>query len=411
MWGLVAVWAGCGDYFRPVAFPNTPTPPNTAAAHFVYFFSQNGGNNPGSGTRIDVAGDTNVANTKLGINPVHAALLPNGDEIYVVNQLEDTLSFYPPSVVTGISTITLPPGSRPVFVAGDNNTVYVANAGTNSVSVIPTANNVVTNVIPVGAGPVALAETPDHSKVYAVNQTAGTVTSINTLDSTVNSTTATGATPVWSAMRSDGQRLYVLNSGGGTVSAINTANDTVLGNASVGAGANFILYDESRTRLYVTNPVANTLSILSASVDPPAVLAVVPMPASPMVVAALPNASKVYVASVQAGSNVISQVSVLNAGNNTVTSTIALNTVPAVAACAAARFRLFTVASADSTRIYVAGCDAGGTAIIRTVPGTFANSEPADTVVVDLPAPVSAGTSVNGSQPPPQNPVFMLAGP
>ena len=57
-------------------------------------------------------------------------------------------------------------------------------------------------------------------------------------------------------------------------------------------------------------------------------------------------------------------------------------------------------AAADSSRVYVGNCDAGNIAIIQT-----SN----DAVLLQMPAPQSA-TIKNGT-PPPQNPVFVVAGP
>jgi hypothetical protein len=94
--------------------------------------------------------------------------------------------------------------------------------------------------------------------------------------------------------------------------------------------------------------------------------------------------------------------------------------VPPVASCATAplypalyspttpRFRAFTVAAADSSRVYVSMCDAGAVAVIDTT-GNNANNAgsgvPADTVVTDLlAAPAGIGASAL------QNPIFLFPG-
>jgi DNA-binding beta-propeller fold protein YncE len=417
---LMLAETGCGDQFRPVAVPITPTPPNPASFHFVLSLSTNGPNNPGASTRIDVSGDTNVAVAQVGLGPSHAVLLPNGTDVYVTNKLEDTVSFFSPSNVTPVSTVSLPAGSAPVFLATQqNDTVYVASSGTSRVDAIATSTNVVTNDVGVGFHPVALAETGDAKKVYAVgndDQGVGWVMSLNVIDKSPNRAVtgqaiagkntqvdASISSPVWVTARSDSARVYVLSSASGRVTTIDTLTDLPLGSVSVGAGANFMLYDSKRNRLYVTDPTANTMTMLDASLDPPNVLAVVPVQSSPLTVAALPDGSRLYVASAAvSGGNSTSQVTVINAADGRVRSTIPLSTIPAV--CDPnTRFRLFTVASGDSSRVYVGNCDAGSTAIIRTQD---------DTAVLNLPAPVSAlPPPTPGAQPPPQNPVFVLAGP
>jgi len=437
---LILAWSGCGDTFRPVAVPIPAPPPDPSSFHFVLMIGENGPNNPGSTTRIDVSGDTNVGEAAVGLGPVHATLLPNGSRIYVANSLEDTVSSYALSNAPTVTTTSLPAGSLPVFVhTTENGTVYVADSGTGTVAAISTANNVVGKIIQVdptqtlpdsSSKPVALAETPDGKKLYVVNQGAGSVTSINTIDGSVNhnKTIPTGTSPVWAVARSDNARLYVLNSGDGTVSVIDTSSDRVLpGTFSVGVGTNcppfpcgFMFYDKTRNHLYVTNPKANTLTALDASVDPTnppnPPLFVVSVPASPVSVAALPDGSRIYVASlVASGGSAASQVTVINALNGSIRTTIPLGTVPVdtvnPTGCGTpspaftqpfVRFRVSVATSADSSRVYVANCDAGSTAIIPT-----SN----DQLMLHLPAPLSDFPAPNGANPPPQNPVFILAGP
>jgi len=400
---LCLIGASCGDQYRPVAIPIVGPPPDPAAFHFVLVLSDNGTQNPGASSNLDVAGDTNIGVAQLGLGPAHAALLPNGGRVYIANSLEDTISSYVPSASRAVVTTSLPAGSHPVFVnTAENGTVYVANFGTNTVAAISATTNVMLSPqIAVGNQPVALAETPDAKKLYAVNQGDGTVSAISLIDRTVVQTIATGATPVWALARSDSERVYVLNSGSGTVTAIDTATDLIVGSANVGPGANYMAYDGKLNRLYVTNPTANTLTALSISTDPPTVLFTVPVAAGPTTVAVLPDGSRAYVASVSANAgNANSQVTVVNSNNGSVRTVVALSSVPA--ACGVARFELFTAASADSSKVYVGNCDARNTSILRTSD---------DTKVLDMSAPLSAITPPNGGNPLPQNPVFVLPGP
>jgi hypothetical protein len=60
-------------------------------------------------------------------------------------------------------------------------------------------------------------------------------------------------------------------------------------------------------------------------------------------------------------------------------------------------------AGGDSSRVYLASCDAGIVNIIRTSD---------DTYLLNLPEPASARPPIPPSnQPPPQSPVFLIAGP
>jgi YVTN family beta-propeller protein len=427
---LALICTSCGDTFRPVATPISPPPPDPSSFHYALVISSNGPSNPGSSTRIDVSGDTNVGVAKLGLGPVHAALLPNAGRVYVANSLENSISSYSPTDVTSVTTVSLPASAVPVFVhSTQNDTVYVANGdvipgNAGTVSAISTSSNVITNTIAVGINPVALAETPDAKKLYVVNQGSDSVTSINTIDETVNATLPTGTLPVWAVARSDSARVYVLNQGSGSVSSIDSTSEAFT-NVPVAAGGNFMLYDKGRNRLYVTNPVAHTLSILDAAPDPPALLATIdltagatlacPVACSPVSVAVLPDGSRAYVVSYVPGSDPLSsQVTVIDTQSYAVRKVIPLSSVNIdpvnPTGCSTARFRLFTAAASDGSRVYVSNCDAGGTRVILTATDNLVSDLAGNPLLIS--APVSSFTpSAAGQQPPPQNPVFILPGP
>lgn len=406
----------------------------------------------------------------LGDNPTYAVIAPNNSRVFVASAGSvavggvDVVSSFTPvfqsTLGTGlgaVNTISLPAGSQPVFVnTTQNNAVYVANFGTNSVSAINTFSNVVSNTAPVGLNPVALAETPNGLKLYVANQGSNTVSSLNTVDLSQNTVTGfAGVTPVWVVARGDSQKVYVLTEGDGQLVTIDTATDTVTSSLAVGTGANFIFFDPHLNRLYVTNPVTATVYVFSdtGANDTPTQLAAIsfaagsvscPSGCTPISVTALLDGSRFYVASYQtpascpdpnvSGACVIPGLTVFDANNLTVkypsapTLTL-LSTapfvagqfaVPPVASCATAplypalyspsttRFRMFTAAATDSSRVYVSMCDAGAVAVVNTTDSNTNNSggaSPPDSVVTDLlAAPAANGASAL------QNPVFLFAG-
>jgi YVTN family beta-propeller protein len=203
--------------------------------------------------------------------------------------------------------------------------------------------------------------------------------------------------------RADSQRVYVLDKGSGFVSAIDPNFDVVTGTISVGIGADFMVYDPTLNRLYVTNPATNKVMALDASTD--ALTALTASIANPVSVTALLDGTRAYVASAAVNGTAPSQtvsssVTVLNTADLSVKTTISLTSVPVV--CATRTWsELMTAAAEDSTRVYVGNCDAGNTAIIQTFN---------DTLLLELPAPLGA-FSPPATNPPLQNPVFVLAGP
>lgn len=451
----------CGDTFRPIAIPENPFPPNPEETHFQLVLTANGpetcplpgaptapcdpDSHPGSSSRIDVSGDSNVGTATVGLGPVHAVLLPpNGTTAYVANLLDNTVTSYATANVgPATTTITLPPGTNPVFLATtESGNVYVAGQA-NTVSVISATQNVVTKTLTlsdgIGHNPIAMAETPDGKKLYVVNQADGTVTAINTLDKTVNAVIPTGTNPTSVVARADSARVFVLNQG--SVSVIDTVNDIVLATVPV-AGASYMSYDKELNRVYLTVPSTAQLAILNVATDPPVALPSVDLSSACGAgcvldsVTSLPtsttgnNRNKVYVSSHTVSASctqlagapvdtppcVTTQVSVIQPPNNTVLKTLTMQhtvfvnsqsvgakpDVPVVPFCDSVRFRRQIASANDGSRVFVANCDAGGTDIVRTSDDSF---------VLTLPAPVSSAPALPGQGfPPPQNPVFVVAG-
>jgi YVTN family beta-propeller protein len=265
--------------------------------------------------------------------------------------------------------------------------------------------------------------------------------------------------------RSDSQRVYVLTQGDGQLVTIDTATDTVSSSLPVGGGANFIFFDPHLNRLYVTNPLTDTVYVFSdtgGANDTPVQLAAIsfalgsaPCPTGPAgclpaSVTALADGSRFYVASYQTAAScpdafigsssacVIPGLAVFDAASLALKTTMTLLTNPPFSANLAAgqyqyavlpvadcvpaalysptstRFRVFTTAAADSSRVYVSMCDAGAIAVINTTNSNANNpggsGTPPDTLVTDLPAAFSAGAVQSNGEPPNQNPIFLLTG-
>jgi YVTN family beta-propeller protein len=369
--------------------------------------------------------------------------------MYVANYNTNTISAINSTlnVVSNSAAVGMNPVSLAEAKSQNGYKVYVANQGVSQA-------------------------TSSISSVYSV--TSGN--SITLTPTTV--TGFTGTNPVWAVARGDGQRVYVVTQGDGQLVTIDTATDTVIGSASVGAGANFIYFDPNLNRLYVTNPTTSTVYVFSdtgGTDDTPVQLAMLSLAGTslcttpttcstvtltPLSVTALQDGSRFYVASYLTASAcsdqfigtssacVVPALTVFNANNFTLeystASTLTLLTsppfsanpstnayqyaVPPVAACGptvppppttlyapgSTRFRVFTVASADSSRVYVSMCDAGAIAVIDTTDSnnneTGSTGTPADTLVTDLPAAFSAGAIQSNGLPANQNPIFLVTG-
>jgi DNA-binding beta-propeller fold protein YncE len=75
----------CGQVYRPVVIPIENNPPNPQNFHAVFGINNNVAPNPGTALQIDVSGDSNIGQANMGINPTHAAALPNNSRIFVTS--------------------------------------------------------------------------------------------------------------------------------------------------------------------------------------------------------------------------------------------------------------------------------------------------------------------------------------
>jgi YVTN family beta-propeller protein len=421
------ICVGCGDTYRPTIIPNPVPVPPPQNFHTVFSVNQNGSAYPGTGMQVDVSGDSNAGVTKVAMGPVHATLQPGTGRVWVANNTSDSVSVFSEAAqggTIGTSTdINLIPGSEPVFVAStEGNTMYVANSGQltdpntslgyYAVDAIGSTNAITEIRLPSGAiKPWALTEIPNGKKLYVVNRDSNSVTVVNTVDKSINTTIPVGISPRWAVARSDNARVYVL-AHDGTITTINTTlatDQAIPPSPSVGAGVDSFYYDSRLNRLYIPNPANGTVSIYDVTADPPSPLATIDLTKPitpggtdapckqacfPLSVAALPDGTRAYVASYYLDNTsanctqtacVQIQVAVINTLTNTVTNAIALPevTVSSAGNCASMRFRISAVASNDSSRIYVASCDGGGVASVRTSDNAY---------VVTLNAPVSGFT-------------------
>lgn len=346
----VALLAGCGDVFRPVANPIPRPGGDPAAAGEAIVLGANVPNDPGGAgatTHINVSGDTVVAIEHVGVNPVHAILAAGN--VFIANRDSGTLSAYPISSGPNASvlTITLPsanpmaPDAQPSFLSStDNVNVYVAQPGRNSVEVVAVSTLAATQEIAV-PNPVAIAQLPNGGKIY-VAQSNNQVTVIDPATLAVTTTVNVGTSPSAIVASPDGNCVYVANQSSGNISVITTSNDTPTATPiTVGAGPVFLRFDPKLQRVYVANTAG--VSVIAHATDCNSVLLGPTMPipntAGALSVTALADGSRAYAAL----SN--GDVAVIDTGSNTVRKTISAG-VPSGKASIGS--------SADSTKVYVA---------------------------------------------------------
>jgi YVTN family beta-propeller protein len=150
--------------------------------------------------------DSVIATIGVGLNPRAIAFDPANGNLYVANQLDNTVSVISGQTNTVIGNpIPVGTGNGPFEIAFDsfNGDLYVTNSGTNTVSVIDgQTNTVIGNPIPVGQFPSGIAFDSSNGNLYVTNlislaePVTGTVSVISGQTNTVvGSPISVGATP------------------------------------------------------------------------------------------------------------------------------------------------------------------------------------------------------------------------
>lgn len=387
---LVSLCAGCGDSYRPVAYPIIPPSGDPQQQRLALVVFQDQGtvcqdqSQPpckGATSQIDVSGDTNMANVYVGRSPVHAVF---GANVAVANSGDDSLSLFA-TLSAGATATTVATGSSPSFVAYSSNTssYYAVDKAANQVTVLSSSGTAQATVA-VGTSPVAVATTPDGSKVYVVNQGSGDVSILSTVDNTkATPEISVGASPSFVVANGKSDLMYVLNSGDGSITVFDAFTSTLLATVQTlpaGANSSYMAFNAQLQRLYVANPGDNSVSVLDTSdttgLNPLQLLGKVSIPgnlgtggtgvlSNAPTLAPLADGSRVYVlGAATTGCNNetgMGQVAVITTSNNT---------IPASGGCVTVGAKPVAIAgSSDSSKVYVAyqgiaGTSAGGTAII-----------------------------------------------
>jgi hypothetical protein len=213
--------------------------------------------------------------------------------------------------------------------------------------------------VPLPAPGVAVAALPDGSRAYAASNGPSQTTTIGTISSVQANTPTPGtATYTFDPISVTGPLPQL----GMSLTISSGVND--------GFDGTFILTGASGTTFQLANTTSSNSNVARTAV----------------------------------GTNFLPQVTVINTSGNTVKTNTAVPGFPNFDDfCSSTRFRFTMAAGGDSSRIYLASCDGGNVNLIQTSD---------DTYLLNLSAPPSARSRIPpDTQPPPQNPVFLIAGP
>jgi DNA-binding beta-propeller fold protein YncE len=329
----------------------------------------------GLATIVDFSGDTVLITASLGVNPYFFVLNSSGTTGYTLNSDKTVNSFDISTQLLSSDVLetTLLPGAAPVSILPVGGTTYIADPGLNQVDELTGTPPALKQGLPVGPNPVWVAGASGAARAYVLSAGDGTgagqAAALEITDNTISANLTVGRGPVYGLMSADLKRAYILNKGDGTVSVINVVQNTLDSTApTIRVGTAPIWADTvtSKNELVVANQGDGTsngsasiisVPLCSASVlpnnpncDPTnpvdassfgTVLATVPVGQNPIMVAALGDGTRAYVANAGVaglpcavngiavpGVSTTCTISVVNLTSNTVTATIPISGHP-----------------------------------------------------------------------------------
>ncbi len=346
----------CGQVYRPVVIPTNITPPNPANFHAVFGISANVPFNPGTALQIDVSGDTNIGVANMGVNPTHAAILPNRSRVFVAS----AGSVFPgdADVVTAFF-----PAAGSSTGLGNATTFTLPNIGANQsagIVSISEAGGVVTmtlsaplltaqvGTVIVVSGVIIPGINPPNPTGYdgsfPISSVSGTtiqyVDSITGLPPTSGGT-ATLPIPLFCRYLPD----FVTTSQSNAVYVANFGEEN-------GASCNFSSTDSVAVLNLSDSTVGNIKYLCASSAD-------CPTGAHPVAMAETPNAQNLYV---------------VNQGNNTLVD-LSPTDLSTLATIPVGSTPVWAVARADSQRVYVLTQGDGTLVPIDTATNTILPSQ------------------------------------
>ena len=409
----------CGQVYRPVVIPTSTTPPNPANFHAVFGISANAPFNPGTALQIDVSGDTDIGVANMGVNPTHAAILPNHSRVFVASagslftgDTDVVTAFFPAAAstsATGIGTVTtfaLPnvganQTSGVLTISEDSNNLVTMTVSASLINAEVGGLIVISGVvIPPGTPPAPGCPNPPAATGYDGNFSISSVngTTIQFSDPipclTAISTPGGAATvpvPLFCSYLPDfvttsqtNAAVYVANFGEengahcnlsstDSVAALDLAQSVVGNIAYLPPGAHPVAMVETpdSQNLYVVNQGNNTVADVSP--NDLSTIATIPVGSAPVWAVARPDSQRVYV--VTQGDGLLYSI-------NTATNAPVPGS-PQLVGGAGANFVLY---DQSRNRLYVTNPTAGSVFVFDTT--------------VDPPAPLGSPTGISIPQPP-----------
>jgi hypothetical protein len=244
----LAMVAGCGDNFRPVINPITPSGPAAQPTSYAVVVSQPSPTT-GIATILDYSGDSVMAQAPIGPGPSVFTIDQGGFTGYTLNS-DGTITNFPISTSLQqkqITYTTVPSTARIVNLMAPSAGLWAADLSNDSIDLFQSSPETFKLSIPVQPTPVFIAGSGrlTGQREYAVSDgfsdptglacnvsptavpSHGWATPIEISSDATDTPIALGNCPVFAVQSPDLKRLFILNRGSDSISVINTQNNTL----------------------------------------------------------------------------------------------------------------------------------------------------------------------------------------
>lgn len=164
---------------------------------------------------------------KVGKNPHHVIVQPDGKFAWVCNDGDGTVTVIDTETHVVMNTITVGKGHHEVAFTKDSHFGCVTNSDDNSVTIIDVYTLDVTGTVDVGKQPHGLGFSEMSGFMYVANEGDGTVSVVDILSKSVVKTIVTGKEVRTVKFGPDPRYGYALNKGDDTCSRIDVTRDIV----------------------------------------------------------------------------------------------------------------------------------------------------------------------------------------
>ncbi|HEY2388507.1 MAG TPA: YncE family protein [Candidatus Binatia bacterium] len=230
----------------------------------VYVVNQDG---PDGNVSIITTSDNSVVPLKVGDDPTGAAVRFPGNQVWVANRVDKTVSVIDTALNQVIKVVDVENNPLGVVINPAGTPVYVVNRGSDSVSVIDADTYGVKSVPIAGSNPTHAAVSPAGDELYVTSETGQLVTVINTASLSITGTISVGSNPDGVAFSPDGAHVYVANNNSDNVSVIDTATRTVIKTITVGDQPDDVFFTPDGAHVYVTNRNDKSISVIDAATN------------------------------------------------------------------------------------------------------------------------------------------------